>query len=246
MGRVVAIIQARIGSTRLRGKVLADLAGRPVLAHVVDRTRAAREIDDVIVAAPDGRQDDVIEQLCRREGWPCFRGSEDDVLDRYYRAAEVWSAEHVVRVTADCPLLCPRELDRVVSRHLETDADYTHNITVWGSGMPLGTGGEIFRFETLHVSWQNGKEQHHREHVDEYVGEHPELFRIERVQAPESLRRPELRVTVDTSEDLALMREVYRRLARPGELIDLADVIVLLDKQPDLLELNRGVVQKPI
>jgi spore coat polysaccharide biosynthesis protein SpsF (cytidylyltransferase family) len=245
VARVVAIIQARIGSTRRRGKVLANLAGRPVLAHVVDRTIAAHRIDDVVVAAPYGAQDDVIEEVCKRQGWNCFRGSEDDVLDRYYRAALAWNADHAVRVTADCPLLCPVQLDRVVSRHLEAAADYTHNITVWGSGMPLGTGGEIFRFAALERSWQSGNEPRHREHVDEYVGEHPELFHIERVEAPPALRHPDLRLTVDTPEDIVLLAWIYDRLYRPDEIIDLRDVVKLLDAHPEVAVRNRDTAQDP-
>jgi spore coat polysaccharide biosynthesis protein SpsF (cytidylyltransferase family) len=234
-----------MGSTRRRGKVLALVAGRAVLEHVVERTQAAARVDEVVVAAPNTSRDDAIEDLCRRKGWPYFRGSEDDVLDRYYQAARVWSAEHVVRVTADCPLICPHELDRIVSRHLDTGADYTHNITVWGSGMPLGTGAEIFRFATLEASWRDGNEPDHREHVDEYVGEHPELFRIERVEAPPSLRRPNFRLTVDTPNDLELLRRIYGLLYRPGEIIELREVVELLDANRSLVEINLDAAEPP-
>jgi spore coat polysaccharide biosynthesis protein SpsF (cytidylyltransferase family) len=202
-----------------------------------------RRVDHTVVATSDLAQDDAIGELCVERGWLCFRGSEDDVLDRYYRAALAHEATHVVRVTADCPFLCAAESDRVIAHHLGTNADYSHNITVWGSGMPLGTGTEIFTLATLERSWREGREPHHREHVDEYVGDHPELFRIERVEAPPELRRPELRLTVDEPEDLELTRELYARLAEP---FDLADVIRLLDASPELGELNRHVVQKPI
>jgi spore coat polysaccharide biosynthesis protein SpsF len=243
---VAAVVQARMGSTRLPGKVVEPVAGEPLLARVVERVQAMAAVARCVVATSTASRDDAIAALCAERGWDCFRGSEEDVLDRYYRAAVAFAAEHVVRITADCPFVCPHETDRVIRRHLDAGADYTHNITVWGSGMPLGTGAEVFTFATLERSWREGLAPHHREHVDEYVGDHPELFRIVRVDAPPRLRRPELRLTVDTVEDLALTREVYERLARPGELIELADVIALLDEHPELLELNRGVVQKPI
>lgn len=240
---VVVVIQARTGSTRLPGKVLADVAGKPLLARVAERSQRMERADEVVVATSTSPRDDAIAALCAERGWACFRGSEEDVLDRYYRAAVRHGAAHVVRVTADCPFLCPHQADRVVERHLETGSDYAHNITVWGSGMPLGTGVEIFTFAALERSWREGHEPHHREHVDEYVGDHPELFHMERVKAPTELHRPKLRLTVDTPEDLELTRQVYTRLADP---VELGDVIALLDESPELVELNRQVVQKPI
>lgn len=243
---VVGIVQARMDSSRLPGKVLEEIAGDLMLSHVVRRTLQMRLVDETVVATSETSADDVIAALCDNAGWYCFRGSEADVLDRYVQAARAYNADHIVRVTADCPFVCPQEADRVIARHLNTGADYTHNITVWGSGMPLGSGTEIFTRATLERSWCEGSEAHHREHVDEYVGEHPELFRIERVDAPLHLRRPDLRLTVDTPEDLLLAREVYARLYEPGEIVGLASVIALLDKTPELVEINRHVVQKAI
>jgi spore coat polysaccharide biosynthesis protein SpsF len=242
---VVAIVQARMGSTRLPGKVLLPIAGEPMLAHVVERARAVPGIGEVVVATSTEPADDPIADLCAARDWACFRGSEDDVLDRYYQAALTHNADHVVRITADCPLLEIDQAGILVERHLESGAEYTHNITVWGSGMPLGTGAEIFTLACLETSWRDGGEPHHREHVDEYVGDHPELFRMERVDAPEALRRPELRLTVDTPDDLAFVRAVYDRFPSEKEPA-LADVIALLDEHPELTELNRHVVQKPI
>jgi spore coat polysaccharide biosynthesis protein SpsF len=243
---IVAVIQARMGSTRLPGKVLLDVSGEPLLFHVVARAEAMRQVDAVVVATSSLARDDAIEGLCQDRGWACFRGDEEDVLDRYYRAAQWATAEHVVRVTSDCPLVCVEEADRVIERHLEARSDYAHNITVWGGQTPLGTGVEIFTFDALEVSWREGQEPHHREHVDEYVGEHPERFHIEVVVASPALRRPELRLTVDTPDDLELVREIYRRLYHPGQVIPLAEVVSLLDANPRLTELNRHVVQKPI
>lgn len=241
---VVAIIQARMGSTRLPGKVLADVAGDVLLAHVFERTRRMKLVDQTVVATSNATADDAIAALCDDRDWSCSRGSESDVLDRYYQAALAYEADHIVRITADCPFVCPHEADRVIARHLECRADYAHNITVWGSGMPLGTGTEIFTRSALARSWREGDQPHHREHVDEYVGDHPELFAMQRVDAPDHLRRPEMRLTVDTPEDLHLVREVYGRLYAPGELIELVDVVTLLDESPSLVDINRHVVQK--
>lgn len=243
---IVAIIQARMASTRLPGKILLDLVGEPLISHVIDRVRNIRLLDGFIVATTVKPVDDQTVELCRRSGWPCFRGSEGDVLDRYYQASKHSKAQHIVRVTADCPLVDPKEADRLIAKHLSTGADYTHNLTVWGSGMALGTGCEVLTFEALEASWNEGLQPHHREHVDEYVYEHPELFHIEMISAPRELRRPEFRLTVDTTEDFDLMREIYLRLYRSGEIIAVEDVIGLLEDEPHLLEINWHVLQKVI
>lgn len=242
----IAIIQARMGSSRLPGKVLLDIAGATLLERTAQRAARIPGVDQVVIATTDVALDDAIGGFCRERDWPCFRGSEPDVLDRYTRAARAFGAELVIRVTSDCPFLCVSEAGRLLAFHKERDADYSHNITVWGSGMPLGTGVEVFTRAALEASWSDGREPHHREHVDEYIYEHPERFRIEMITAPPELHRPEMRLTVDTEADLELVREIYRRLGEPGQgdVVALRDVIALLDAEPALLELNRDVVQK--
>ena len=243
---VATIIQARMGSTRLPGKTLMDIAGEPLLAHMVARSDAMQRSDVTVVATSTDAGDDAIAALGSARGWNVFRGSEADVLDRYVQAARDVGADHVIRVTADTPLVDPEEGDRVIEHHLRSGADYTHNITIWGGETPLGCGVEAFTMGTLETSWRDGNEPHHREHVDEYVGEHPELFRIEKVVASEAVRRPDLRLTIATPEDLQLIREIYERLYQPGGIVSLRDTIKLLDTHPELLELNRHIQQKTI
>ena len=243
---VATIIQARTGSTRLPGKVLQDISGEPLLAHIVARCDAMTGSDETVVATSTAGGDDAIADLGARRGWRVFRGSEADVLDRYVAAARDAGADHVIRVTADCPLVAPDEADRVIARHLEGGADYTHNVTVFGGGTPLGTGVEAFTIAALEASWRDGHEPHHREHVDEYVAEHPELFRHEVVVASPAVHRPELRLTIDTPEDMELIRAIYDRLYTPGAIVSLQAAIELLDAHPELLELNRHIKQKTI
>ena len=223
-----------------------EVEGQPLLERVVERARRIDGVDEVMVATTPSAGDESIVDLCRRRGWTCYRGSEQDVLDRYVQAARIARAEHVVRITADCPLVCVSEAGRLLVHHHELRADYSHNITVWGSGLPLGTGVEVFTRHALEISWREGLEPHHREHVDEYVYEHPERFRIESTTASPGLRRPDYRLTVDTLDDLVLMREVHRRLgaSKDGGMIRLIDVIALLDAEPALLEINQHVAQK--
>jgi spore coat polysaccharide biosynthesis protein SpsF len=232
---IVAIIQARMGSTRLPGKVLRDLAGAPLLERVVRRAEAVEGVGAVVVATSVNPADDAIEALCDAMAWLCFRGDEQDVLQRYLDAATRYEADQVVRITADCPFLCSSEAARLVAHHLASGADYSHNLTVWGSGMPLGTGAEVFTFGALERSARDGHEPHHREHVDEYVYEHPEIFRIEALEAPPALHYPDHRLTVDTAQDLELARSIYRELERPENLIDVAEVVELLARRPDLV-----------
>jgi spore coat polysaccharide biosynthesis protein SpsF len=243
--RVVVVIQARLGSTRLPGKVLMEIGGALALEHVVARSQAIVGVDGVVVATTDLTDDDAIADACAAHDIACFRGNEEDVLDRYYQVAREWKADHIVRVTADCPLVCPHEAARVVERQLTRGADCTHNLTIFGSEMPLGTGVEVFTFDTIAASWREGRSAHHREHVDEFVYEHPERFQIELVTAPVQLARPRYRLTVDTEEDLDLIRRIYDAVAPgPGGLVELRDVIALLDGRPDLVEINVHVQQK--
>jgi spore coat polysaccharide biosynthesis protein SpsF len=235
-----------MGSTRLPGKVLADVAGEPVLSHIVRRVQAIEGIAGAVLAIPTTPEDDPIFELARHRQWRCVRGSGEDVLDRYAQAAREVNADHVVRITADSPLLCMREAGRVLRHHLSTGADATHNITALGSGMPVGSACEVFTVAALEVSWKEGQQPHHREHVDEFIFEHPERFRIEKVDAPEALRRPNYRLTLDTPQDLDLVRRLYSALYRPGTLLEVADVVRLLDRRPDLLSINKDVEQKPV
>jgi spore coat polysaccharide biosynthesis protein SpsF len=240
----ICIIQARMRSSRLPGKVLLDVAGEPLLARIEERVRRIRGLSRLVIGTSDVDADDPIEELCAQRGWVCFRGSEDDVLDRYYQAAKHYQADHVVRVTADSPLICVEETERLIAFHLECKADYTHNLTVWGSGIPWGTSSEVFTFETLERSWREGLESHHREHVNEYVYEQSGRFRFKKVCAPPELRRPDLRLTIDAPEDLEMIRRIFGKLYRPGEIISLRQVIELLDKEPSWVEINKHVVQR--
>ena len=240
---VVAIIQARMGSSRLPGKVLRDLAGKPMLERVVERVRKFDGLDQVIVATSSHQRDIPIVDFCRARDWRVERGSELDVLDRYYQVAKEAEAKHVLRVTADCPFLCFNEGTRLVDAHLESAADYTHNITVLNSLMPLGTGAEVFTFAALEQSWEEGLTEWYREHVDEYILHNRNLFVIENIIAPDDLRRPSYRLTVDSSEDLRLASELYRDLQRNDELIPLKDVVALLDDEPQRLKIN-GCIDK--
>jgi spore coat polysaccharide biosynthesis protein SpsF len=233
--KTVAIIQARMASTRLPNKVLAELHGKPMLAQVVERVRAARTIDEVVVATSTGRADDAIAAFCAAEGITFSRGSEEDVLDRYYQAARAAEADIVVRITADCPLHDAAVIDLVVSRFAPSQHDYVSN-TVERT-YPDGLDTEVFSFAALERAWREATWSSEREHVTSYIWKHPELFRMAQVTQARDLSA--LRWTVDEPRDLALVREVYRRLGERALHMD--DVAALLADDEALREVNAGI-----
>ena len=191
------IIQARMGSARLPGKVLKPIAGKALLDHVLCRLSLLAYPVKVVVATSVLPQDDAIAQHCLSRGVAVFRGSETDVLDRYYLCARENGFEHVVRLTADNPFTDVEELQRLIEQHVAQHNDYTHS---FGS-MPLGVGAEIFTFAALERSVREGHAPNHREHVNEYIQENPGSFRIGVLEVAAAKQRPDLRLTVDTEDD---------------------------------------------
>jgi spore coat polysaccharide biosynthesis protein SpsF len=192
------VVQARMGSTRLPGKVLRPVGHLPLLGHVLGRLSLLPQRWPVVVATSTDVRDDAIVEWCGQAKVDTFRGSEHDVLDRYLRCARTWNFEHVVRLTADNPFTDVPELVRLVQLHLDGGFDYTHSFGM----MPLGVGAEVISYTSLERSHVEGLLPNHREHVNEYIQEHPELFRIGVLDVPSNKRAPELRLTVDTEEDL--------------------------------------------
>lgn len=240
--KVVAVIQARIGSTRLPGKVLEDVSGKPMLWHLISRLKYSVRIDEVVLAIPDSGQNDLLEDFARRNKLRYFRGSEDDVLSRYYGAATEFGAQVIVRITSDCPLIDPGITDRVIGEHLNSGADYTSNTLQ--RTFPRGLDTEVFTFQSLHIAHEAARENYEREHVTPYIYQHPDLFRFKSVEASGRLKRPDLRLTVDTEDDLRLIREIFHRLYRGNQAFSTEEVIDLFDEHPELAAINAAVRQK--
>jgi spore coat polysaccharide biosynthesis protein SpsF (cytidylyltransferase family) len=233
--KTVAIIQARMTSTRLPGKILADIAGKPLLYHVVSRARQARTVDLVVVATTDLPTDDPTQECCRSMDVPCFRGSEDDVLDRYYRAAEEFPAEAVVRLTADCPLLDPRTIDNVVRFFHKGGYDYVCN--TMPPTYPDGLDTEVFRRESLTRAWHEARLQSEREHVTPYIWKQPGLFRIGNVANDTDYSK--LRWTVDEPADLEFVRHVYAHFGATVRF-GMTEILDLLMNRPEIQAINAG------
>lgn len=241
--RIVAIVQARMNSVRVPGKVLLDLAGESMLARVINRVGRAETLNEVVVATTTTPADDVIVKLSASRGWSCFRGSEDDVLDRYYRAAEQHKAGAVVRITADCPLVDPAVIDSLVRQFSENASlDFVCNTRIPPITFPTGQDVEVASFEALQRAWREDDNPAWREHVTPYIYRHPEIFKLRAVadQADHS----SFRLSVDTQEDLALMRLVYGHFGH--DTFSWQDVLAVLNEHPEWMEINRSVQQKEV
>jgi glutamate-1-semialdehyde aminotransferase/spore coat polysaccharide biosynthesis protein SpsF (cytidylyltransferase family)/predicted dehydrogenase len=236
-GPVVAIIQARMGSSRLRGKSLAEIEGRPMLWHVIQRVKRARLVDRVVVATSTAPADAAIEKMCQENDVPCYRGSENDVLDRFYTAARGEKASQVVRITADCPLIDPEVIDRVVRRFQRGDLDYASNAMV--RSYPDGLDTEIFSFSALERAWHEASKTSEREHVTPYL--RSEKFRTANIENNSTFTYQHYRWTVDEAEDLEFIRLVYKAF-RFKESFGMADVLQLIEKNPGLEKMNSEIV----
>lgn len=243
MGKTVAVIQARMGSTRLPEKVLMDIGSKPMLWHVYERAKCAALVDRAVVATSVEPEDDAIETFCEERGIPCHRGSEADVLDRYHETAVAENAATVVRLTGDCPLLSPPVIDRVIGAYQQSDADYVTNIMEYTH--PDGLDVEVFDVEALATAQAEATTPQQREHVTVYIRE-SDAFETQNVENVLDLSRYEftdpetvMRWTVDYPEDLEFVRAVYDRLTDDGHWVfDQQSVLELLEREPSLLSIN--------
>lgn len=236
---LAAIIQARLGSTRLPGKTLADLQGKPMLARLVERVRAVRGIDAIVVATTTAPSDEPIVEFAASEGLPCFRGSEEDVLDRFYQTARHFEVRDIIRVTPDCPLIDPRVIEEVVAAYRKGGYDYVSNII--RRTFPDGLDVEVFSIGTLERTWRETTRTSDREHVTPYM--RTAGFRVFNVEHPVNLSH--FRWAVDRADDLAFVRAVYARLGQNGRLFHLEDVLDLLSREPQLTQIStQGTVNE--
>jgi len=263
----IAIIQARMDSSRLPGKVLLDIGGQPMLGRVVERVRRASTVSQAVVATTIDASDDPVEHFCRENAYPCTRGSAQDVLDRYYQAAQIFEADIVVRVTADCPVIDPDLIDDAVRALFEhnvvsvqgsgvndqnpspftsypsTAFDFVANRLPppWGRTYPIGLDVEACTFSGLETAWKEATLPHQREHVMPFFYDHPERFRIRLLNHAEDVGA--YRWTVDTPQDLELLRLIYSRFAGRDDFSWL-EVLELFKQEPGLGQINDRVRHK--
>lgn len=240
--RTLAIIQARMSSSRLPGKVLLDLGGEPMLVRVVERARRAITVDDVVIATTLDPVDDPIEVLCRERGYLVYRGSQYDVLDRFYQAARLFKADVIVRLTADCPVVDPDVIDLTVRAFLSAGADFAANRLPppWKRTYPIGLDTEVCSFAGLERAWKEASLPFEREHVMPYFYDTEDRFKVVIVDHTPDLSS--YRWTVDTAEDLHLLREIFSRFK--DDRFTWMEILELVQREPGLMQINSGVRHK--
>jgi spore coat polysaccharide biosynthesis protein SpsF len=264
LDKVVALVQARMKATRLPGKVLLDISGKPMLARVVERTRRSQFVDQVVVATSTEEADDPIELYCDQQGFDCFRGSLQDVLDRCYQAAKSHSARFVVRITADCPVIDPLVIDQtldaffgrgpeLIQENVSTQPQFRPSNELpwdfaanrlpppWKRTFPIGLDTEVCTFNALETAWGEADQPHQREHVMPFLYENDQRFRILLVNHEPDFGS--LRWTVDTQQDLNLLRAIYSRFGGRDDFSWL-EMLEIFNQEPDLAKINAEVAHK--
>jgi spore coat polysaccharide biosynthesis protein SpsF len=239
---IVAIIQARMGSTRLPGKVLKKIGNRTMLGHVVRRVQRAGNLDRVVVATTTTLDDDAVVEAAERLEVTAFRGSEPDVLDRYYQTARVHDASSIVRITADCPLIDPGVIEQAIEAFEEEKPDYA-STSLKERVYPRGVGAEVMTLGALETAWEEAEKSYQRVHVTPYIYQHPGQFELLHVGSVES-NYSDHRWTVDTPEDLEFVRSLYSHL--DSGCASWEEVLGVLRKNPRIAKINRGIDQKEL
>lgn len=244
----IAIVQARMGSTRLPGKVLKPILSKPMLWHIVNRLKQSKLIDEVVIATSVKKEDDKIIRFCNKNKIKCFRGSENDVLNRFYETAKHYQAEIVIRITADCPLVDPEIIDHTISTFINERLDYIAIATGAGASnkkvyrFPDGLDCEVFTFDALEKAHQNAKNELEREHATMYIWKRPKLFKQQQIES--KIDYSYLRFTVDFDTDLNFVRKVYSNLYNQNPHFGLNDVINLIKTKKEILEINAQNIGK--
>lgn len=237
--KIIAIIQARISSARLPGKVLLRLADRSVLEHVVMRVQEAKKISNVVVATSVKKDDEKIEGICKEIGVSVFRGSEEDVLDRFYHAALPLRPDHIVRITADCPMMDPDIIDNIIERHIGSGSDYTCNVIE--PTYPDGEDVEVFKMSALEQALGKAKLTSEREHVTPYIRNNPQIFKLLNVRCITDLSKK--RWTLDEERDYRFLKIIFDSLYSSNRIFRMDDVLRFLEANPGLEEINSDILR---
>ena len=242
--RTVVITQARTGSTRLPGKIFKEVLGKSLLEYHLERLRDIRQADDIVIATTDQPADDKIAGFCREKNVNCYRGSEDDVLDRYYRAAKEYEAKAIVRVTSDCPLLDPEVVDGVITAFRDNAEKFDYASNTLERTYPRGLDCEIFSTAVLEEIHGLAGDKADREHVTAYIYRHPEKYRL--LNVPRILDVSRYRWTVDTPDDFELIRRILEALYPVNPKFRLDDCLRLFEQNPEWEKINQHIVQKAL
>lgn len=238
-----AIVATRMTSSRLPGKVLMDLAGKPALVRLIERIKRSKYINEIVIATTGNQTDDIVVETAKSQGVRYYRGSEEDVLLRTVEAAEETETDFIVQITSDCPLIDHETIDRVIERILEhSHIDYAANQLI--RTYPLGFSVEVFRTKDLRYVEETINDPAVREHVSLYFYEHPEKYYLSNVEAPNFLHHPEYRLTLDTKEDYRLIQTIYQALYHNKPDFDLYDITRYMQCNDEIRSINQHVQQK--
>lgn len=244
---ITAIIQARMGSTRLPGKVMMLIRNKPVLHYVVKQTLAAKLIDNVIIATTRSPDDNAIVNFCKKNNLKYFRGSEIDVLSRYYHCAKKFNCKIIVRITSDCPLIDPTIIDSAIKKFVKKSYDYLSNdmektYNKWkdsACGFPQGMYVGIVNYKTLKKIYNHAKHSYEREHVFPYVQYNPKSFKISNIKNKINLSY--IRCTIDRKEDIKFIRKIYDKISNTKKPIYVKNIVKIIKKEPSLLTINNKI-----
>jgi len=229
--RIVLIMQARMGSTRLPGKSLLPLAGQPLVGRAIERVKRCQRLHEIVMATTQKPDDDPLAALGRAYGVAVFRGAENDLVGRYYQAAVAHRADVIVRIPADNPVPEPREIERIIAYHLESGNDFSSNYPdVFDNGYPDGIGAEVFNFDALRRVWETSADPRNREHPHTNFYEHPEIYKIGTIQCPPEFRRPDIILDVNTRDEYDFLAELYGDLYPRNPQFTIHDVIRWYDE----------------
>tara|TARA_B100001540_G_scaffold281519_1_gene271654 strand:- start:1274 stop:2038 length:765 start_codon:yes stop_codon:yes gene_type:complete len=231
------IIQARMGSSRLPGKVMMKIdSNHTVLDSIISQLEHCKLINRIIIATTKKDEDNIIEKYCLKNLINIFRGNELDVLDRYFQCAKEYDSKDIVRITADCPLIDPEIVDKVISEYIEKKYDYSSNVL--NRTFPIGTDVEVFSFKILKKVWENAKLPSEREHVTLFIRNNKVKCKIGNFESKKNLKH--IRITLDRQEDLELLREIKKNLKQKPILIN--DIVKLMNEKPELLKINQNIL----
>ncbi|MBF0522455.1 MAG: glycosyltransferase family protein [Candidatus Omnitrophica bacterium] len=235
---ILAIVQARMSSSRLPGKVLKTVLGKPMIQHLLERLSMSKKIDKVVVATSVDAESDPLHDFVKSIGFDVYRGSEEDVLDRFYQAAKKYQPQTVVRITGDSPLLDPAICDGAIGVYEKDKVDYVHTGPTFAEGLDC----EVLSFKSLEVAWKESKLKSEREHVTQYLHKHPELFK--KITLGNKTDDSKYRFTLDEEEDFIVIKTILEEFARKGKPHFTAeDIKSFLDNRRDIYEINAHIVR---
>ena len=241
--KIICIIQARVNSTRLPGKILLNGFNKPLIIHLIERIKKSKFISNIIIATTNNKLDRIIPTICKQIKIDYFKGNEQDVLSRYFYCAKKFNGQIIVRITSDCPLMDVNIVDKVINSFINSNVDYVSN--VHPPSEPDGFDVEVFSFEALRKSFYHAKKNYEREHVTPYMWDNPKIFKLKNFSYLSRKKKYhiKIRLTLDYNEDYSLIYQIYQSLYKKNKFFNIKDVLRFLDKKKELSKINKKYIK---